>query len=76
VLVQLGERVCTTPEEFKARSQNVGHERVLTTLTSYGAVPGERQAELIRGLGQEKGRDNAALIAELAEVMRKHRTDK
>lgn len=51
-LVQLGERLCTTPEQFKAWSQNIGHERVLTTLTSYGKVPAARQAELIRGLGQ------------------------
>lgn len=51
-LVQLGERVCKTPEEFKAWSQNVGHEHVLTTFTSYGAVAHHRQAELIRGLGR------------------------
>lgn len=50
-LVQLGERVCTTPEVFKAWSQNLGHEHVLTTFTSYGAVAYHRQAELIRGLG-------------------------
>ncbi|HSQ96737.1 MAG TPA: tyrosine-type recombinase/integrase [Croceibacterium sp.] len=49
-LVQFGERICRSPEEFKAWSQNLGHERVLTTLTSYGAVPAQRQAELIRGL--------------------------
>jgi len=53
VLVQLGERMCTTPEQFKAWSQNIGHERVLTTLTSYGKVPAARQAELIRRLGLE-----------------------
>jgi integrase len=49
-LVQLGERVCKTPEEFKAWSQNLGHEKVLTTFTSYGAVAAHRQAALIRGL--------------------------
>ena len=50
-LTQLGERVCRTPEQFKAWSQNLGHESVLTTLSSYGAVAAHRQAELIRGLG-------------------------
>jgi integrase len=50
-LVQLGERVCTSPEEFKAWSQNLGHENVLTTFTSYGAVASQRQAALIRRLG-------------------------
>jgi integrase len=54
-LVQLGERVCVTPEQFKAWSQNVGHDRVMTTLTSYGTVAPHRQAELIRGLGVAKG---------------------
>lgn len=50
-LVQLGERVCKTPEEFKAWSQNLGHEQVLTTFTSYGPVSRHRQGEIIRRLG-------------------------
>lgn len=45
-----GERACRTPEQFKAWSQNLGHEDVLTTFTSYGAVSPHRQAELILGL--------------------------
>lgn len=38
-------------EELKAWSQNLGHADVTTTLTSYGAVPGHRQGELIRAAG-------------------------
>ncbi len=49
-LGQLGQRVCKSPEEFKAWSQNFGHENVLTTLMSYGKVATERQGEIIRGL--------------------------
>lgn len=49
-LVRLGEKVCKTPEHFKAWSQNLGHEKVLTTLYSYGEVPCQRQGEIIRGL--------------------------
>ena len=30
-LVQLGQEICKTPEQFKAWSQNLGHEKVLTT---------------------------------------------
>jgi hypothetical protein len=41
---------------MKAWSQNLGHADVLTTFTSYGAVPAHRQGELIR----ESGRDQAA----------------
>ena len=55
-LTQLGERICHTPEQFKAWSQNLGHETVLTTFSSYGEIARERQAELIRQLGQEKPR--------------------
>lgn len=71
-LVQLGERICTTPEQFKAWSQNIGHERVLTTFMSYGKVPASRQAELIRGLGQGQApTDAAGLGAMFAEFVRK-----
>ncbi|MFO1241200.1 MAG: hypothetical protein U1E64_12685 [Sphingomonadaceae bacterium] len=47
-LASLGEMVCQTPEQFKSWSQNLGHDDVLTTFTSYGQVPAHRQAELIR----------------------------
>ncbi|HUV68639.1 MAG TPA: site-specific integrase [Terracidiphilus sp.] len=49
-LARLGEQVCGSPEEFKAWSQNLGHEQVLTTLMSYGKVASGRQGEIIRGL--------------------------
>ncbi|MDX2367745.1 MAG: site-specific integrase [Colwellia sp.] len=53
-LVRLGEQQCQTPEEFKAWSQNLGHEGVLTTLYSYGDVPDYRQAEVIKNLNQPR----------------------
>jgi integrase len=49
-LVQLGQQVCKTPEQFKAWSQNLGHEKVLTTFLSYGEVACQRQGEIMRGL--------------------------
>lgn len=49
-LGQLAQRVCQTPEEFKAWSQNLGHESVLTTFYSYGEVGIGRQGEIIRSL--------------------------
>lgn len=55
-LVNLGEKVCQTPEAFKAWSQNLGHEGVLTTFYSYGTVTTQRQAEIIRNLGSPKER--------------------
>ena len=49
-LVRLGQAVCQTPEQFKAWSQNLGHNKVLTTFLSYGHVESPRQGEIIRGL--------------------------
>jgi integrase len=49
--VEWAEKTCQTPEEFKRVSQNLGHERVLTTFNSYGTIPAHRQAEVIRALG-------------------------
>lgn len=49
-LVTLGQQLCQTPEEFKSWSQNLGHEDVLTTLYSYGAVQQNRQGEIIQQL--------------------------
>ena len=53
-LAQLGERRCANAEAFKSWSQNLGHEGVLTTLTSYGSVEPARQAEIIRGMWQRR----------------------
>ncbi|HCC55381.1 MAG TPA: recombinase XerC [Desulfobulbaceae bacterium] len=65
-LVQLGQEVCKTPEQFKAWSQNLGHEKVLTTFLSYGAVECRRQGEIIRGLAapQQTVQSGADEIAE------------
>jgi hypothetical protein len=46
--------MCKTPEQFKAWSQNLGHEGVLTTFYSYGSVAERRQGEIIKDLGQPK----------------------
>jgi hypothetical protein len=54
-LVQLGETLCPSPEAFKAWSQNLGHENVLTTFYSYGEVAPNRQREIIQNLGQSSG---------------------
>ncbi|EGR3920094.1 site-specific integrase [Vibrio cholerae] len=49
-LARLGEQLCSNAEEFKAWSQNLGHEGVLTTFYSYGDVSDYRQAELLKKL--------------------------
>ena len=67
-LVALGQERCRTPEEFKAWSQNLGHEGVLTTFTSYGEVGSQRQADIIRALGRPKASvsDAGMLFRQLA----------
>ncbi len=46
-----GARRCQTPEQYKALSQNLGHDSVLTTFASYGTVARVRQGEIIRAMG-------------------------
>ena len=49
-LALLGGELCQSPEQYKAWSQNLGHEHVLTTFTSYGEVNAYRQAEIMRAI--------------------------
>jgi integrase len=61
-----------TPEEMKAWSQNLGHADVLTTFTSYGAVPAHRQGELISARAASpdvKEVTNADQVAALEAVL-------
>jgi len=67
-LAALGERLCQTPEAFKAWSQNLGHEGVLTTFYSYGSVATTRQGEIIRGLASGVGAQGA-VTAEAFQAM-------
>jgi integrase len=66
-LVQLGERLCQTPEEFKGWSQNLGHEKVMTTFSSYGEVSSTRQGQLLKAL--RNPRSEAAELQVLAEKL-------
>jgi len=67
-IVRLGEEVCQSPEHFKAWSQNLGHEGVLTTFTSYGEVSTRRQGEIIKNL-ESKGRFDLATVNEVTRAV-------
>jgi integrase len=69
-IVALGERVCRSPEEFKAWSQNLGHEGVLMTLTSYGAVPARRQSDIMRELANRDAGQGTETAGDLLERLR------
>lgn len=49
-IVQWAEKNCT-PYEFKAISQNLGHEHAMTTYNSYGKLSERAQIEAIANLG-------------------------
>ena len=67
-LVRLAEKFCQNPEDFKAWSQNLGHEGVLTTFYSYGEVQLQRQAEIIQNLN-ETGEQNELNAENVAEAL-------
>lgn len=66
-LVQLGQSLCQTPEQFKAWSQNLGHEGVLTTFLSYGRVESQRQGQIILNLEGPQKRERAPASARRPE---------
>lgn len=66
-LVHLGEMTCQTPEDFKAWSQNLGHEEVLTTFCSYGTVSTRRQKDIFEVLRSPKEKVEAN-IGEIRKV--------
>lgn len=74
-LVALAFRLKLPPEEMKSWSQNLGHERMLTTFLNYGEVPPDRQAEIMRNLAKTEEPDNEVdeMVREIAEVVRQRR---
>jgi integrase len=61
-LVRLGMEVCRgSAEAFKAWSQNLGHDEVLTTFSSYGNIPAHRQRDLICSVTRTSDQDRHAL---------------
>jgi integrase len=77
-LTMLGQRICGGDiEAFKVWSQNLGHEKVLTTLTSYGVVSSERQAEVMENLRKRQlqphapaGAPDAATVSRVLDYLR------
>jgi integrase/recombinase XerD len=74
-LTTLGQQRCQTPEDFKAWSQNLGHEEVMTTLYSYGHVQTQRQGEIIQQLKMPRT-SSAQNADEIAKAIAKILSDK
>ena len=78
-LTRFGLKVCRGPEDFKAWSQNFGHDKVDTTFTSYGTVASDRQEEIFAGMRQKSGEavssgwpDAETIRQVLAHVAKQH----
>jgi len=71
-LGHLMQAACQRADQIKAWSQNLGHENVGTTLTSYGRIDPHRQGDLIasislqnRGSGGDKMERIRAILEEM-----------
>jgi integrase len=70
-LVYIGQQVCKTPEQLKAWSMNLGHEKVLTTMISYSPLDPYRQGEVIKNISENNNeRDPLALIIKKLDEMK------
>ena len=68
-LGHLMQGVCGKPEEIKAWSQNLGHENVATTLTSYGRIDPHRQGKIIGSISIAKDSGNDDIVAKIRAIL-------
>jgi site-specific recombinase XerC len=69
-LTKLGYDLKLSPIEFKAWSQNMGHDSPLTTFNSYGQLTIEQQTRIIVGIGKsapDAGPSNDTFAESIAE---------
>jgi integrase/recombinase XerD len=71
MLMQIAYQRKLTPAQLKAWSQNLGHESLLTSLTSYGNLPLEMQGQLIaESMPQSPEEDELAKALEIVRLVR------
>lgn len=64
----VGQKRNLAGEALKAWSLNMGHEHVMTTLTSYGPMSSHRQGEVMRGLNSRGPRSKADVASQIAAL--------
>jgi integrase len=72
--VHVASQYCVTPEQFKAVSQNLGHEHVATTLKTYGMLDDHRVGDVLSTIDftSKPGQDSSSIPAsELEAFLRK-----
>lgn len=68
-LGHLMQTACQTPEQMKAWSQNLGHESIGTTLTSYGTIDPHRQGDIIGGTSLEAKDPEIDVLAKIRALV-------
>jgi integrase len=68
-LGHLLQSVCRTPRQIKAWSQNLGHDNVATTLTSYGTIDPLQQGEVIGTISLEPEAQDTDLLAKIRALV-------
>jgi integrase len=68
-LVHLGQKLCKTPEQFKAWSQSLGHESPLTTFTSYGELDSHQQGQVFLTIGKNQVVDPQSLLDSISQLV-------
>lgn len=64
LITNLAEKKCKTAEELKAVSQNLGHERVATTFTSYGNLNTDKANEIIKNMNFNNNANDDEILFE------------
>lgn len=62
-LARYGQTLGLPIRTYKAWSKNLGHSNMMTTFSSYGDVPADEQATLIRNIGDATLNDNETKLA-------------
>ena len=68
-LGHLMQTMCRTPEQIRAWSQNLGHENIATTLTSYGKIDAHRQGAVIGGISPDGATGDLELLARIRAMV-------
>jgi integrase/recombinase XerD len=68
-LGHLMQTMCRTPEQIRAWSQNLGHENIATTLTSYGKIDPHRQGAVIGSISPDRDSPDAEVLARIRALV-------
>jgi integrase len=68
-LGHLMQKVCRSAQEIKAWSQNLGHQNIATTLTSYGNIDPHQQGEIIAAISLAPSHEDTELKARLRALL-------